>query len=674
MRNKLSVHLPVPAGILRLTGYVHGKLHLKRWLYLPLFILILAILSSSLTAQVKRVTLLNTTDEHSTLLPLPLVDYHPELANPSVGGFPRLATLVRSIREDAGNDPVLLMSAGDFVGGTPYAWLILEGYSAEIEIMKRIGYDALTIGNHEFDYGPGKIAGYFMNAGYPGYNDTMPLVSSNLVIPEGNPLMEVGIRGHHIFDLPNGLRIGVFGLLGREAYSVASYIEPVTVTDQHEAASRQVGLLREKGADIIVALTHSGVGEDRELAAAVDGIDVILGGHTHQLTHEPVRVNNTVILHPGYYLSNLGRLDLEWDPQTGALSVVNERNNNPFLIPLDSSVPEDPEILALIDGYTDKLNLFVSEHTEGMFAEVEDPVFSSDFSMISPGPFRETTVGNFVTDAMRKEVARLTGHRVDFAVQANGVVRADIVPGTMDWSRDQVSFFDLVTVSGLGSGLDGKAGYPLVSFWLTGREILSVLEITSLLSQLMGDMYFLQVSGLRYTYDPGKAIWLRIPFAGIPVPAYRSVVSAEMYAGEGIQDDGNYVPVEEDRLYHVVTDHYLTSFLPMVGDILPRLGLVLKDEHGNTLTPDETILVLDGKEFKVWEALARYGASFEQGEEGLPLVPAYYAETGGRITSREFVPLAVWAWTVIIIVLLIISLLVRLAVIKIRARIRRRKN
>lgn len=663
----------VPAGFLRINEYISGKLTVKPLLYLPLFIILLA-LQSPLTAQVKRVTLLNTTDEHSTLLPLPLVDYHPDVANPSVGGFPRLATLVRSIREEAGSDPVLLMSAGDFVGGTPYAWLILEGYSAEIGIMKNIGYDVLTIGNHEFDYGPGKIAEYFMNAGYPGYNDTMPLVSSNLVIPEGNPLMDVGIREHHMIGLPNGLQIGVFGLLGREAYSVASYIEPVTVSDQHEAAARQVSLLREKGADIIVALTHSGVGEDRELAAAVDGIDVIMGGHDHHLTHEPLRINNTVILHPGYYLSNLGRLDLEWDSQTGALSVVNERNNSPFLIPLDNSVPEDPEILAMIDGYTQKLNLFVSEHTEGMFTGVEDPVFSSGFSMISPGPFRETTVGNFVTDAMRQEVARLTGHRVDFAVQANGVVRADIVPGTMEWSRNQVSFFDLVTVSGLGSGLDGKAGYPLVSFWLTGREILNVLEITSLLSQLMGDMYFLQVSGLRYTYDPGKATWLRIPFAGIPVPAYRSVISAEMYAGEGIQYNGNYVPVEEDRLYHVVTDHYLTSFLPMVGDILPRLGLVLKDEHGNPLTPDETILVHDGKEFKVWEALARYGASFEPGEDGLPLVPAYYAETGDRITSREGVPLAVWAWTVIIIVLLILSLLVRLAVIRIRARIRRRKG
>ncbi len=674
MRNQLSIHLTAPASILRLTGFISGKTHIKALLFIPLLVLLLILHSAVLNAQVKRVTLLNTTDEHSTLLPLPLTDYHPELPDPSVGGFARLATLVRSIRENAGNDPVLLMSGGDFIGGTPYAWLILEGHSAEIEIMKRIGYDALTIGNHEFDYGPEILAGYLIDAGYPVYNDTMPLISSNISIPEENRLMEAGIREHHIFDLPNGLRIGVFGLMGREAYSVASYAGPVTVTDQHAAAARQVELLRNAGVDIIVALTHSGIGEDRELAAAVDGIDVILGGHDHFLTHEPVRVNNTVILHSGYYLSYLGRLDLEFDQENGTLSVVNERNSNPFLIPLDSTVPEDPDILAMIDDYTDKLNIFVTEHTEGMFTDIEDPVFKSDFILEKPGPFIETTVGNFVTDAMRMEVARMTGHRVDLAVQGNGVIRADIIPGTMEWSEGQVSFFDLATVAGLGSGPDQKAGYPLVSFWLTGREILNVLEITSLLSQLMGDIYFFQVSGLRYTYDPGKAVWLRIPFAGIPVPAYRSVISAEMYDGEGIQDDNNYVPVDQDRLYHVVTDHYLTSFLPMVGDILPRLSLVAKDEYGNPLEPDEAILVHDEKEFKVWEALALYGKSFEPGEGGLPQVPAYYAETGGRITSREGVPLAVWSWTIVIVILLILSLLVRLVIIKIRARIKHRQR
>ncbi len=671
--SSFSLHTCYPGPVIR-GKILSNHIFMKSVKQLSLLILVLAITAAEVPAQVKRFTLLNTTDEHSTLLPLPMTDYHPEQPGPSVGGFPRLATLVNSIREEAGNVPVMLLSGGDFIGGTPYAWLILEGFSAEIEIMRKVGYDAIAIGNHEFDYGPGKLADYLMNAGYPGYNDTMSLLSANLVIPEGIPLINAGIREHQIFDLVNGLRVGVFGLLGREAYSVASYAEPVTVSDQHAAAVRQVELLRDAGADIVVALTHSGIGEDRQLAAAVDGIDVILGGHDHYLTHEPVRVNNTIIFHSGHYLSYLGRLDLEWDPESGIIHIVNEKNNNPFLIPLDSSVPEDPLILEMIDEYTEELNRFVKEHTEGMFADVGEPVFRSDFAMRSPGPFTETTTGNFVTDAMRMEVARLTGHRVDFALQGNGVIRADIIPGTMEWSRDMVSFFDLVTVSGLGSGLDGKAGYPLVSFWLTGQEIYNVLEISSLLSQLMGDIYFIQVSGLRYTYDPGKALWLRIPFAGIPVPAYRSVLSAEMYDGDGIQDDDNYAVIENDRLYHVVTDHYLTSFLPMVGEILPRLKLVLKDEDGNPLMPDETILGYEGKEFKVWEALARYGRSFEPGEDGLPQVPVYYANTGNRITQREGVPLAVWSWTIVILILLILSLLVRYTIIKMRARIKNRQK
>ncbi|MFO7923931.1 MAG: bifunctional UDP-sugar hydrolase/5'-nucleotidase [Bacteroidales bacterium] len=626
-------------------------------------------------SQVRRFTLLNTTDEHSTLLPLPVTDYHPHEPNTAMGGYPRLATLVREVREsNEDNEPVLLLSTGDILGGTPFAWLTLEGYSAEIEIMKQIGYNAMTIGNHEFDYGPDVLADYFLRAGYPEYNEHLTLIASNLIIPEGHRLLEAGIQENRLFELSNGLTVGVFGLLGKEAYSVASYAEPAEVSDQHQAAARQVSLLRNAGADVVVALTHSGIGEDRDLAADVDGIDVILGGHDHYKTSRPEVINNTIILHTGYYLANLGRLDLEWDPVSGELSVINEMKNAPYLLPLDDSVPEDTVILAAINGYVEKLNRFVSDHTGGMFDDVEDAVMYSDFEMISPGPFVETTVGNFVTDAMRLMTSDITGERVDLSIQGNGIIRADIVPGSMEWSEGKVSFFDLVTVSGLGSGPDSKAGYPLVSFYLTGDEIYNVLEITSLLSQLMGDMYFLQVSGLRYTYDPGRAMWMKIPFLELPVPAYRSVLSAEMYAGEGIQDDDNYVDIDTDRLYHVVTDHYLTSFLPMVGDILPRLKLVLKDKEGNPVHLDQTIITRNGREFKVWEALAQYAVSFEEHSGGLPEVPSCYKNTGGRIVSEEGVPLKVWSYIILVAILVSLILLVRVAVKRIRRRRKIRKS
>lgn len=635
--------------------------------------LLCVLLFSASHAQLRHFTVLSTTDEHSTLSPLPMTDYHHEDPNPAKGGYARLATLVREIREEKGAEPVLLFSTGDILGGTPFAWLSLVGYSAEIEIMKKIGYDGMTIGNHEFDYGPELLAEYFLRAGYPEYNDTLALVASNLVIPDGHKLLEPGITKNRLYELPNGVTLGVLGLLGREAYSVASFAEPVTVEDQHTAAARQVNLLRDAGADIVLALTHSGIGEDRELAAAVDGIDIILGGHDHYTTKEPEVVNNTVILHTGYYLNNLGKIEFEWNSETGELKTVNEISGSPYLIALDSSIDEDPDILAMTDFYLEKLNEFVAGHTVGEFDDVTAPVVYSGFEMIRPGPFVETTVGNFVTDAMRIMGEQVTGDRVDVAFQGNGIIRADIIPGTMEWSEGEVSFFDLVTVSGLGSGPDGRAGYPLVSLYLTEREIMNVLEISSLLSQLMGDIYFLQVSGVRYTYDPGKATWLTIPFLGMPVPAYRSVVNAELYTGRGIQDDDNYVAIDRhsEKLYHVVTDYYLTSFLPMVGDILPRLGLVLKDKNGNPVTLEQTIISRHGSEYKVWEAVAEYAASMETGQSGMPEMPVYYMNTSERIVSEEGIPLRVWSYLMLIVMLALIIFLVRLVIIKIRRRRRR---
>ncbi|OPL11306.1 MAG: hypothetical protein AVO34_08805 [Firmicutes bacterium ML8_F2] len=102
-------------------------------------------------------TVLHTNDEHSAVIPhSPTVDYHPERENPTVGGFARLASAVRMIRreKESAGEPVLLLSAGDYIGGSPYSWLIPEGVAPELTIMQAIGYDAVTIGNHEYDYGP----------------------------------------------------------------------------------------------------------------------------------------------------------------------------------------------------------------------------------------------------------------------------------------------------------------------------------------------------------------------------------------------------------------------------------------------------------------------------------------------------------------------------------------
>ncbi len=624
-----------------------------------ILILTLAITSLHGNAQEKRFTLLHTSDEHSNLLPLPLADYHPEKSDNSLGGFARLSSLVNQVREGKKDEPVLLFSSGDFLGGSPFAWLTPLGYSPELEIMKKIGYNAIAIGNHEFDYGPDVLAKYFKRAGYPDHHEHLPLLGANLNIPPEIKLNEIQIHDNFLFTLDNDIVLGVFALMGESAFSVAPSAKPVTIAPPLDVAKKQVALLREAGADIVIALTHSGMDEDYRLASDVEGIDIILGGHYHYRTPEPEIVNNTIIMHSGYYLQHLGKLEIAYDISTGDLQILNAVNNSPYFFRLDSSVEEDPEIAAMTDIYGQQLSDYISSYTSGQIENVGEVVMYSDFPMVKESAMAETTTGNFITDAMRLMTAGLMDVQVDIAFQANGIIRGDIFPGTTKWSKGKITFFDMVSVSGLGMGLDRSPGYPIVSFYLTGNDVYNLLETASLLPLIMGDTFFLQFSGLKFNYDPGKAFWLYIPVLDIPIPAYQSVTNAEIYTGKGVQDLENFEKIKkcDEKLYHLVTDYYLASYLPLVSEILPRLEIIPRNNKGIPFDNiDKTIVKNNGREFKVWQAMTRYALSFENNKDGIPVLPTIYNQTQNRIVKDQAIPLYVWSYS--IVVLLIIGLII----------------
>jgi len=135
--------------------------------------------------------ILHTDDMHSALIPhSPAVDYHPEKENPAIGGLARLAAAVDGIRQNKREEgePVLLLDAGDFLGGAAFAWLALHGYAAELTVMQEMGYDAVVIGNHEYDYGPDVLARYLLKAGYPEAHRQTLVLASNTKAPEDHPL------------------------------------------------------------------------------------------------------------------------------------------------------------------------------------------------------------------------------------------------------------------------------------------------------------------------------------------------------------------------------------------------------------------------------------------------------------------------------------------------------
>jgi 5'-nucleotidase / UDP-sugar diphosphatase len=544
----------------------------------------------------------------------------------------------------------------------------------ELKLKQMIGYDAVTIGNHEYDYGPDILADYYIEAGYPAAHEQTVILASNTIAPAEHPLASKGLyRESKIIVLENGLKVGLFGLIGKQAISYTTANEPVSFADQHETAKRLVGELRAEGADLIIVLAHSGLEEDIELARAVTGIDVIIGGHCHTALEEPVIENGTIIVQAGSLLKYLGRLDITYNAADGSVRLRNIEHEVPYLLLLDYNYPLDPEVNAVIEEHTLLLKELITLQTDGRFQHIHDTVMLSEFEILNYPPLKESPFGNFVADAMRLITEKKTGHKVDFALQANGSIRGSVTPGTMPHSLGKVSVYDLGELVGLGIGPDSYAGYSIVAAYLTGEEMMRVLEVAALLSEMLGDTYFLQFSGLRYSYNPVNAILFTVPFLDLPVPTTRSVISAERYIGEGRQgpDDQFYLPLErgDEELYCLVTDSHIVSFLPMVGEMLPQLDIVLKDKDGNPVDTDNLdslVVNLDGHDLKVWATVLEYAASQPVGASGFPEADYYYAVTADRINKA-------WSFPLVVLPVLAVAALVVIVVLVIR-RIRQKKK
>jgi 5'-nucleotidase / UDP-sugar diphosphatase len=606
--------------------------------------------------------ILHTNDMHSELVPhSPAADYRPGEENDAVGGFARMAAAISEIRaaKMSEGEPVLLFDDGDFLGGGPFAWLALNGSAPELSIILEMGYDAVTIGNHEYDYGPDILAQYLLQAGYPEAHGQAVMLASNMEAPSSHPLAAQGLyKETAMFELENGVKVGVFGLIGKDATIVTADTGDVEFSDQHETARQMVDKLEQQGADVIVVLSHSGVKEDRELAQEVEGIDIIVGGHCHTALFEPILEGSTIIVQAGALGMYLGRLELAFNPDSGQLRLRNEENDHSFLIPIDSSLASDPEIDALVDEYILNLNTYIEGMTDGGFDDVMSTVARSDFILSNDPALSETALGNFVTDAMRFVGEEFTGEKVDIASQASGNIRKSVFPGTMEYSAGNISLYEILEATGIGRGLDSYPGCPIASVHLTGEEVRRVLEITVLLQKFMGDSYFLHFSGLRYSYNPTNAVLLTVPFVDLPIPTTRAVTAADLYTGDGIQpaDGEGYVPVKrgDEELYHVVTDAYLLLFLPLVTDLLPQLEVVPKNAAGEPVPLDRiTELVIhhpDGRELKVWEAVLMYAAAQPAGAHGVAQIPDYYAAVAGRINKVWTFPLLGWLIIILVVV------------------------
>lgn len=284
---------------------------MKRLLLSLLFLSITGLMSGQTE---KKIVILHTNDLHSRLNGFtPEAEYTPSSPgdDETRGGFARIAAILRSEKRD-NSGTTLTVDAGDFLMGTLFHSLELKtGF--QLRLMKQMGYDVVCLGNHEFDFGPSKIAGIISTS--LGKGEIPPLLLSNAILDaddQGDDELEklydsMTVLRKLILER-DGLRIGFFSLLGRDAVDVAPLAKPLRFAKQTSFARKMVRELERDGCDLVICLSHSGVskdkkgkwkGEDVRLAKKVRGIDVIISGHSHSAITDPLIIKGVPIVQTG---------------------------------------------------------------------------------------------------------------------------------------------------------------------------------------------------------------------------------------------------------------------------------------------------------------------------------------------------------------------------------------
>lgn len=625
------------------------------------------------TQETNVTTILFTHDLHSHFLPQPTAE------GGESGGYARLKTVIDG--ERAMNPAALLVDGGDFSIGSLIQTLYTT-QAAELRTMGAMGYDAVTIGNHEFDHKGTGFAEMLnsakaaqqaavelllvdarpledMDAYRERFGPVTPvlptLLEANYAPADDNPdraFIRSAMEGYGVTDCMTlergGVTYGLFGLMGVDSDECAP-TSGFTRTDAAKAAKRCVETLKGEGAEIIVCLSHSGTGdslassEDEELAKAVDGIDVIVSGHTHSTLAEPLVVNDTYIVSSGPYCQNLGSLTFSWDG-SGEKRLLDYR-----LIPIDETVAENPEIAGFVEQWKD----MVGETYLARYGLTYDEVLTrSDYDLNTPASAVQENngLGTLVSDAFLWADRTLNAAYADsphtVSVTADGVLRANLPAGDLTAAMA----FDVLS---MGVGEDGTSGFPLVAVYLTGKELKAAMEVDASVTPIMPAAQ-LYMSGAKYAFNTKRMFFNRI---------YDTALTDVTFHETGM---GNAYEIDDNALYRVVTGMYSAQMLGTVkSKSMGLLSLEPKQADGAPVTDFADCILYDedGNELKEWYALAAYLEQF--GEDGLP---DRYADpaNGCKQVSDSFAPgqlLAGWngiTWAVLGIALLLLALILLL--------------
>ncbi|MEM6896106.1 MAG: bifunctional metallophosphatase/5'-nucleotidase, partial [Pseudomonadota bacterium] len=464
-------------------------------------------LTGSIASADYTLHIIHINDLHSRIEPINRFDStcnaEDDAAGECFGGVARVKTAVDALREELAGENVLVLDAGDQFQGS----LFFATYSgsAAAEFMNAIGFDAMTSGNHEFNNGPEGLASFIDAVDFP-------VMAGNLDV-SGSSDLNGKLEDFLVLEV-GGERIGLVSALSTDTPEISSPGPDVLFADEVESLQADVDALTADGVDKIIALTHVGLVKDLRIAQEVDGIDAVIGGHSHTLlsnmdedapAYPQMMAGGVPVVQAYAYSKYVGHLTLTFDDD--GMVTASEGDTKV----LDASVTPDPDVAARVAELAAPI-----EDLKAMVVGTTAESINGDRSVCRA---EECPMGNLVATAM---LERVKDQGIQIAIQNGGGLRASIDEG-------EVTMGEVLTVLPFQN--------TLATFDLTGEGIVAALE--NGVSRLEdGGGRFPQVAGLKYSFDGAAEVGSRISDVMVMV-------------------DGGFAPIDPAATYGVVSNNFM---------------------------------------------------------------------------------------------------------------------
>ena len=533
-------------------------------------------IANILHCQQIEINIISVNDTHSNLTPGGARDS--ELKG-TIGGLARATSVIGEAMQQDSN--TLLLHAGDFFIGD--LWFYLNYGVLEIEWMKMMGFDAITLGNHEFDGTVDMITGV-LAMGLP--ENEIPVLSANLEAKtEKGELLTSKVTPHIIKEI-NGIKIGIFGMTSPDA-NLTSLAAPdiFVASDDPQTtimiAGGQVQALKEKGCDVVIFLSHLGIQYDRAIAANIPMIDLIIGAHDHLSLKKEEVIGNTRIIQSGAFFQQMGKTKLTIvDKQVTKIDYQ--------LVDLDSSIPEEPVVAELLDSQIKGMD----EITKSMFLQ-EIAVCKDEISEYIPNIFsngsKTTGVGNLISNAFK-----YLGN-TDIGFTTSGLSAQPLYKGS-------IVAQDVIKMLGYGLNETTGLGYDMVKFDIKGTDLLKGFEICfGAMAAFQNDEFLPQLAGVELRYNPNDFSKFEVKIDGKLIDTYKnysittSIFVATILSMNGI-DLLNYESIEGASDILVVLN-YIMNLKTLNNDFIPT---VIADNTVNVDKEESNNLIKNKDNMKIY--------------------------------------------------------------------------